>query len=347
MEGGAEGDTNVKQTESIAGEANERIAAPVARAGARIDHRDTLLGGTYVLGLSGLARVVADTRARAENVVLYAGDARWVHGLDGRPIAIGARLTYADAVGIAGEIGSRSFRYGGGDAVLVLGGGDDRHLTLAIGERALTYKPPPTFTWHGPVVNARLDLGLWQSQGKTRSLDLATTLGFEARTYDRMALRDDCPSDAPPAQECSALTTLIRRDRFQRAGLELDWTSSVVVTVGYQLTAIDSNSYGQSLFRHRMTASATTELFDKLFATVSATLQIDQYPDGVLVEKAALQEVTTIEDENRSSLQIRLARELTATWSLEARGAVWREFGNAETAAFRRELFYTGVIYAR
>jgi hypothetical protein len=162
-----------------------------------------------------------------------------------------------------------------------------------------------------------------------------------------MALRDDCPSDTPPAQECSAQTTLVRRDRFQRAGLELDWTSSVVVTVGYQLTAIDSNSYGQSLFRHRMTASATTELFDKLFATVSATLQIDQYPDGVLVEKEALQEVTTIEDENRSSLQIRLARELTATWSLEARGAVWRELGNAGTTAFRRELVYTGVIYAR
>jgi hypothetical protein len=111
---------------------------------------------------------------------------------------------------------------------------------------------------------------------------------------------------------------------------------------------IDSNSYSQSLIRHRVLASATTELVDKLFGTVTATLQIDQYPDGVLIEKnIQRQEVTTLEDENRSSLQIRIARELSPAWSAEARGALWRDFGNTGTTSFQRELIYGGLIYSR
>lgn len=316
---------------------------------AQIEHRDRLLDGGYVLSLSGLTRLVASARGKTENVMLYAGDARWMHAMESRPIALGARITAADALAVAGGTGSRTFRNLGADGILVLGGGD-RRLTLSVGERELWYKPNPPnpmFMWYGPVAHARLDLVLWETPGKTRSLELATIFGFEARRYDSSALSNNCPPDAPPAFECSARTSLVRRDRYQRAGVELNWTGTVVVTAGYQLTVIDSNSYGQSLVRHRVMASATTELFDKLFGTATATLQIDQYPDGVLVEKAALQEVTTLEDENRSSLQVRLARELTPSWSLEVRGAVWREFGNADTSTFRRELIYTGVIYAR
>jgi hypothetical protein len=347
MEGGAEADSNVKQMEGIPGEMSERIAAPVARAGARIDHRDRLLGGAYVLSLSSLARLVASDRGKTENVILYDGDVRWMHAMESRPIALGARILAADALAIAGGTGSRTFRNLGADGVLVLGGGGDRTLTLTVGERELWYKPNPIFNWYGPVTHARFDLVLWQPPDKTRSLELATLFGFEARRYDSSALSNNCPPDAPPAIECSARTSLVRRDRFQRAGVELTWTAAVVVTAGYQLTVIDSNSYGQSLVRHRVVTSATTELFDKLFGTVTATLQIDQYPNGVPVEKAALQEVATLEDENRSSVQVRLARELTPAWSLEARGAIWREFGNADTSTFRRELIYTGVIYAR
>jgi hypothetical protein len=143
------------------------------------------------------------------------------------------------------------------------------------------------------------------------------------------------------------MTTLLRRDRHQRASVELDWVGDVVATVGYQLTVIDSNSYGQSLIRHRITSSATAELADKLFATATATLQIDQYPDRVVVEKDIQhQEFTNLEDENRSSLQVRIARELSDTWLLEARGAIWRDFGNTGTASFRRELIYAGVVYS-
>src|SRR5205814_7650986 len=126
---------------------------------------------------------------------------------------------------------------------------------------------------------------------------------------------------------CKGLGSAMRADRFQRASMDLTWTGDVVATAGYQLTVVDSNSYAQSLIRHRVIASVTAELADKLFGSATVTLQLDQYPDGLVVEKDDQHiETTTLEDENRSSLQVRLARALSAAWSLEARAAVWRDF---------------------
>ena len=344
MEGGGEADSNVQRVES--GGTMAPVAAPVGRAGARIDHKDQLLGGSYTLGLSGLARMVANSDITDEIVMLLAGDGRWLHPIGDRPVAVGLGLTAADAFPIASDIGARTFRNLGADALIALGTGEDRHLVLAIGGRDFRYKPNRIFDWRGGAANARFDLVLWQPTGTTRSLELAVSLGFEARGYRTTALTNTCAPTAPPTG-CSMGTTLTRRDRYQRAGLELGWTGEIVATAGYQLTVIHSNSYGQSQVRHRIMASATMELFERLFGTVTATLQIDQYPDGLLVANDLQhQEFTNLEDENRSSLQVRIARALSTAWSLEARGAVWRDLGNPGAAAFRRELVYGGVIYS-
>lgn len=347
METGAEVDSNVERVETVPDSMTARIAAPVGRLGARLERKDRLVGGTYALGLSGTARLVANTRTKDENVMLYVGESRWLHALGTRPLAAGIALIAADALAITGGTGARTFRNLGADALLALGSGEDRHLTLAVGGRDFSYKPSHAFDWHGPVANARLDVVLWQTSGKTKTLELAATFGFEARTYASNALAlDSCPPDMPPSYKCSSGTSLTRRDRYQHAGFKLDWVGEIAATLGYQLLVIDSNSYGQSLVRHRIIASGTIELADKLFGTATATLQIDQYPDGVLVEKdLQRQELTNLEDENRSSLQVRIARELSAAWSLEARGAVWRDIGNTGTMSFRRELVYAGVIY--
>jgi len=347
MEGGAEADSNVERVETVPGGMTDRIAAPVARAGARLEHKRRLLGGSLALSVSGLARMVASSRTRPENVMLYAAESRWLHPIGANPVSAGVAITAADAQAITGGTGARTFRNLGVDGVLTLGSGDDHRLVLAAGGRDFSYKPNHAFDWRGPSATARLDMVLWQSSGKTESLELSVALGFEARTYASTALVNVCPPDAPPSYECSAWTALIRRDRYQRAGIELSWVGDIVLSGGYQLTVIDSNSYGQSLIRHRVTTSATAELGHKLFGTATATLQIDQFPGGVLVERYIQhQEFTNLEDENRSSIQVRLARELSPTWSLEVRGALWRDLGNTGTESFRRELIYTGVVYA-
>jgi len=347
METGAEADTNVERVETGAGATADRIAAPVGLVGAQLENKDRVLGGAYAIGGSALARLVANSQAKPENVMLFAIEGRWLRAIESRPIAAGISLIAADALAITGGTGARTFRNLGADALLTMWSGEDRRLMLAVGARDFSYKPSHAFDWRGPVGNARLDVVLWQTSDKTRALELATTFGFEERTYASTALTDTCPPDAPPSYGCPAGTSLVRRDHYQRANMELKWAGEVIATAGYQLTVIDSNSYGQSLIRHRVMASGTVELADKLYGTATATLQIDQYPDGVLVEKDLQnQEFTNLEDENRSSLQVRIARELSATWSLETRGAVWRDIGSPGGMAFRRELIYAGVIYS-
>src|SRR5882757_4087052 len=106
MESGAEADSNVERVETGGGLTTERIAAPVWRGAARIDHNDHVLGGAYALGVSGLARMVASSRTKPENVMLYSGEARWLRAIESRPIAAGIGITATDALAITGGTGA-------------------------------------------------------------------------------------------------------------------------------------------------------------------------------------------------------------------------------------------------
>jgi hypothetical protein len=339
MESGAEADSNVERSEDT-----PPIAAAAGRLGARIDHRDQLLGGAYIVEGSGLARMVANDQTKDESVTLFVGELRWLHPIGASSLAAGIHLTAADSFGVLVPTGARTYRNLGGDALLALGHGEDHHLMLGVGGRDFRYKQDHAFDWRGPVANARLDAMLWHTPDRTRSLELTTTLGFEARSYASTAVVSCSPNNS--ADPCTMPTMLPRRDRYQRAGLELTWTGGVVATAGYQATVIDSNSYGQSLIRQRITAAATMEVLSALLVSATATLQIDQYPEGIPVDDLLHQELTSLEDENRSSLQVLITRALSTAWSLEARGALWRDFGTSG-ASFHRELVYAGVLYQR
>ena len=131
----------------------------------------------------------------------------------------------------------------------------------------------------------------------------------------------------------------------------MTWVGRVVAAAGYQVTVIDSNSYGQSLVRHKATASATTTLWKGVYGTLLGQLQIDQYLDGLVIKTDTQRsEFTSLDDENRSSLQVRIGRPVSDAWSIEARGAIWRNIGGDVDAAdvtFRRASIYVGAIYSR
>jgi hypothetical protein len=304
------------------------VTSSVFRFGARAEGHGKLAGGTYFLTVSDLTRVVGDPSVSIENVTLLAGDARWLHPLGDKPVSLGAAVAGSDALPLSDPIGARTFAIGGGDALLSAHAGDRRFL-LAVGGRTFEYKPDHSFDWSGPTASARLDLIPWQEVGGARELDLAFTAGFEDRLYTAAALADACPPGAPPDPSCaSPVPSLERRDRFARAGFELTWVGKQVASVGYQASVIDSNSYGQSLVLHRVTGSITTALPGGLFGTLLAILQIDRYLDGLVVGDIQLRDFVNIEDENVSSLQARLAKQLSPGWSLEARAAIWKNLGS-------------------
>ena len=76
-------------------------------------------------------------------------------------------------------------------------------------------------------------------------------------------------------------------------------------------------------------------------------LQVDRYPDGRPIDDLDTQTFTTLDDENRSSLQARLARQLGEAWALESRAAIWRNLGGAADSSFQRFLLYVGAVYHR
>lgn len=358
-EGGAEVDTNVERIDSRPG--NERTGAAVSRLGAKLDHRGKVLGGSYSVLLTGIARYVNTTGiALAESTALTIGDLRWMRSVGSRPVAVGVALSGADASGIGyspfgdddagARAGSRTFRSVGVDGLVALRGGDNRTLSMSFGGRAFEYKPDADFNWAGPAATARLDVTLWEADGGTRNLEVAAFAGVEARAYESTAAVNVCPEDAMPEdpRDCSAGTTLPRRDRYHRFGVEVTWTGSVVAQIGYQLAVNDSNSFGQSLVRHRVNLSVTRDLPWKLYGSALAILQFDQYLDGLIVqEDLQNQTFTTLDDENRSSLQIRIARELSKSWSIESRGAIWRDLDSDPATSFRRAIIYLGVIFSR
>ncbi len=349
---GVEEDSNVQRAETGPGLTNAPVATPIMQFGVRTDKKGELADGAYSLHLGDLTRIVGDREVSVEDVTLLAADLRWVHPVGERPIAAGVAVSAIDAFPLDDDYGARTFRNLAADFVINAHSGDDYRFNLGFGARQFRYKPltEPVhlYDWSGPAADARLDLVLWQPSGHMRSLELATTLGFEARTYESNAVANACAPSAPPDPNCTAPTSLARRDRASRAGVELTYVGRIIATLGYQLTVIDSNSFGQSFARHRVLASGTMSI-GKNYLSLLAILQIDQYLDGLLVEADLQhQEFTNIEDENRSSAQFHISRKLTEEWSVEGRVAYWRNIlGNTMDLSFSRAVVYAGVVYSK
>jgi hypothetical protein len=349
-EAGAELDSNVQRVETGSDAQDDPVTAGVLRFGARVERKGDAVGGAFAFNMSDLTRIVADDAVAVENVSVLAGNLRWLHQLGERPVLAGFALAAIDALPLSDDIGNRTFRNLGADAVLGMRSEDEHELTLSFGVRDFTYKPEHDYDYRGPAATARLELMLWQPAAKTKSLELVTSVTFENRAFEIAALANACPPDSPPDRNCFAATDITRRDRYQRLGVELTWVGRQVAAVGYQITIIDSNDYGQSLARHRATASGTAALPHDIYGTLVAILQIDQYLDGrIVLGGPQMQEYTSIDDENRSSLQLRLARKLVGQWAIEGRAAIWRNLsaGDSMEVDFKRELVYLGLVYGR
>jgi len=309
-----------------------------------------LLRGGYALGLGAQSRTVlsVDPDLSPENELKLWGDLRWMRPIGQRPVSAGFGLSAIDALPTTDDVGARTFRMLGAQGLLSLRGGEGRTVTIAVGGRDFVYKPDHRYDWRGPTASVRLDLTLWERDEGARSVELSAQFEFEARAFDTVAYAGACPEGAPPKPECYAGTTVQRSDRFQRGALELTWTGRFVAAASYQLSVTDSNSYGQSIVRHRATLSATRTLPWRLYGSALATLQLDHYPDGLPVDlDLVTQTFTALDDENRSSFQVRLARHLGEAWAIEGRGGVWRDLGSELDTAYRRFLVYAGAVYSR
>jgi hypothetical protein len=346
VEGGGEIDTNVQRVETGPELETDPVTAPVVRLGGKVERsgRDGRNAGGFALSFA--SRTSLDRGITTEDTALLGADGRILRTLAGGA-AIGIRGVYTDALPLSGVTGTRTFRSLLGEGLVILRGDAGDAITIAAGGRTLTYKPDHDFDWRGPTAAIRFDRTLWHNADDTRTVELTADYRLERRAYDGAAFVNRCAPDADPSPMCFAPTMTARADLYHAASIEATYTGDLVLSAGYQLTYVDSNSYGQSLVRHRVSLSATHELPLGFIGTATVTGQLDQYLDTlILARDVQSQSFTALDDDNRSSLQLRAARPLSTRISLEGRAAYWTDLSGPADVDFRRLLLYAGLVWA-
>lgn len=341
---GGELDSNITRVEPSSGDEMPALSALLAARAALAGHR---VGLDYALAASGAWRDVASTALADEDRAVLGADASARRRLRGDAVTAGARASLYDVSGLGDAPPARAFQATSVAGTLGLAGERGHRLEVDVGGRHVRYKPDDDHTWAGPSLGADLSWPLWTSVDDTRQVDLALQARADLRSYHGSALVSVCPPGEPPSTSCLAPAAEARQDLVQALGAEVTYTAALVASAGYQLTRVASTSVGQSLLRHRVTAAATVLLPGDLYATGTLILQRDQYLDGLLVAgDLAAQSWVTLDDDNRSSLQLRLARALGRGVGVEARLAGWHDLGGAG-AGYRRGVIAVGLTWDR
>jgi hypothetical protein len=351
VEGGSEYDSNVHRLEVPEEDRDLVEAAPLLRFGARLrgstkPHKRHLFG----YSLFGASKVFLEDGADDENVLILAGNARYDVGLTSRRAVMRIAGSFYEAIGDDDVPTSRNFSTADARGEVVLVGPGQHRVTTHAGLRRFRYKPDAQFDWSGDHYGARYSTTLWSSDSEggadASSFDVAASYRFERRQYDGVAFANSCGPGDEIVPDCFYPTGIGRSDVNHGASAEVSYTGDRIYGLRYELQVNDSNSVGQSLVRHRVEASVTSELFADVFLTAKGTVQFNVFLDPLLLARDVnAQSFVSIDDENRNGLALHATRTLGAKWTAEARyGFFTNEFATRELT-FRRQTAYLGLVY--
>jgi len=343
IELGVEGDSNVSRVET-APDGPAPVAAGLFRALFELARRGTVGDHLRFRGQVRLgARGVLGAEVESENIVT--GAAELAVERDGPAgTTVLARASHYDALALQAGPERRDFATTGVDVGLRLPADDEREAEIAVGLRSLTYRRDAAFDWSGPMLAIELRDQVWRCHDD-RTIDLSARYQVERRAYTGLAFtRVACPGGA--AGVCVRPTEEHRADLRHTAEAELLYSGDQVLSARYRLTVNDSSSFGSSLYRHRLDLAATIGLPAQVFATATLTGQLDRFPEPYLAHIDDLdQPVDSIDDENRSGVAVRLARSLSPSWQVEARGALFADLFPPDGRGFHRQVVYLGLTW--
>ncbi len=357
LESGAEYDSNLHRLEVLEEEIAGAPDGALVRLGARyqVAFRPKKRSRLQ-LDLRGASKVFAVAEGQSENLAILYADLGYEQGLGTSQAKLGVRANYYDAIDIRpfgdGErpLPGRSFRSEEAEVTLTLPNEGSQRLSLVLGIRDFTYKPDANYNWRGQQFGLRYAALIWLGNPDTdedvASIDLRGHYRLGLRDYEGAAFRNACVPNEMPIPQCFVPTQERRADLNHSGAIEGIYTGSNIYSLLYGAELVDSNSFGQALFRQRVEAALTTELPAKLFLTARAIVRINTFIDPLLLARDIQdQSFVSVEDENRNSLSLHLDRDFGRHWAVEARVAIYSNEFATEELRFRRQTAYLGLLY--
>lgn len=355
LDAGSEFDSNVHRVEEGASADQDAVAAPVARGGGKVDlsWRRTATQRLTATGHGG-GKLFLSEDAADENVVFGSLDARYDVVSKSRRSMYTARGALYESFGYdpgrgATLPGGRNFSTALAEGLLRLAGPDEHRIELAAGYRRFHYKLDGDFDWRGPEVGVRYQNTWWRGEESEAPASVELNFGYRVglRDYTGRAFANGCSSEMTVGPMCFLPTALARTDVFHILAGELVYTGDRLYSMKYEASVADSNSFGQSLLRHRIEAGVTSEVGAGFFTSARLALVIDDYLDPLIVARDVLsQSFSTIDEENRSSASVHVSRDLGQVWSIEARYAVITRALASDDTRFFRQVVYAGAVAA-
>lgn len=159
-------------------------------------------------------------------------------------------------------------------------------------------------------------------------------LDYEPRAYNATASADP---ELDPQPELGP-----RKDTFLSVGVGYQYRGPWAFGFSYSFLESSSNSFGETLRRHRITLNAGVKLFWKVSMLGAAVLQIVQYPDGVYLSEEL---IVIDDDESQNQVSLKLVRPVGDWFEVDFR---WQLFFNRlvkNELSYFRQTFTVGLSF--
>ncbi|AKQ68836.1 hypothetical protein A176_005748 [Myxococcus hansupus] len=293
----------------------------------------SLLGSAEGRGTFDRAQLVGRYELGARKYLRYIDEDTLVQsGAVESSLALGTSV----GIGLEGHAkdrrgGSRSYSDLGTTAFLEYAPDAQLALRVRAGARRFVYRPDPTANFGGP------ELGVLGRYRFNRRHSLSVFGDWNSRGFGT-APRARPPGTGGP----SGLLSGRRQDGALTAGASYTYRGPLALGVTYVFQEISSNSYGETLQRHRVSANAGIRLPWKVTLLAQGSLGLTAYPDGIYLSPEI---ILVEEDEGQNSLSLKLARPLTDTLDFEMSWGVWSTRLPRNDLTYTRQVFSTGFTW--
>jgi hypothetical protein len=355
-EAGLEYDTNAHRTELVAGGDNPPLVASLLeRLVLAATLSDVVADGQLLtLGATAAGKIFDAPAARDEDVAIAQSSLAWQESVGPRTTLTLAGGYYeafqAQPANLIDASERRDFRSLAPTVKLDLLPSDALELTVSAGYRNFLFKPDRDEDFD--ATTAAVELRWARPPDDGADWEASTGASFEDRFFGGPAYTIDCPSDGVPLPAALACSGPDRRhDHFLLSHLEVTRTGRVLSGLGYGFSYNGSNSYGQTVLRHILTARFAAPLPGGLTLAARIDLSLAYYSQPQIIGQIAagntFSSFESIEDENRSSARFDLSREVGGGLRLLARYTFYaNEIANGSAVSYRRQTMLLSLIGA-